>query len=289
MALLSCTDLVQACERNEPGACDRAADPTWGSQTVVSLFPSGDVFPVYVADPQRPTSALLVRFYPRKGIPATAARGTGLAAGGRFGFVRVETGGPSQRSWQFSMDAGLDALFDADYTDTAIGWDGNYGLTLTTASNGPWSLKIAVLHNSAHVGDEYEDRMHRQRINYTREEVAVGVGWRPAPRWRIYGETARSYQLLNTSQAPWRLQQGVEYEARPTLFGGRFAWYGALDLQSMQERKWRIDSTAQGGIVTRSGGHTYRLVIEYSHGRPTVSEFFKTTETSLTTGLRIDL
>jgi len=52
---------------------------------------------------------------------------------------------------------------------------------------------------------------------------------------------------------------------------------------------WRIDRTVQGGIVTRSGGRTYRWVVEYSHGRPTVSEFFRTTETSLTTGLRIDL
>jgi len=231
--LLSCTDLVQACENGAREACDRTADPTLGSQTVVTMFPAGDVFPVYVADPQRPTNALLIRFNSSRGIPATTARRTGLAAGGRFGFVRVESGGESQRSWQFSQDAGLDALFESDRTDSVIGWDGNYGLTFTTASNGPWSLKVAALHNSAHLGDEYEDEMHRQRIDYTREEIAVGVGWRPAVRWRIYGEAAHSYHLSNPLQAPWRLQQGVEYESRPTLFGGRFAWYGGLDLQSM--------------------------------------------------------
>jgi uncharacterized protein DUF1207 len=145
-----------------------------------------------------------------------------------------------------------------------------------------------VLHTSAHVGDEYEDRMHRKRLDYTREEVAIGVGWRPAARLRVYGETAHAYEMLNALQAPWRVQQGLEYETRPGLWGGRFAWFGAADLQSMQERNWRIDSALQAGIVTRSAGHTYRMLVEYYNGRPTVTEFFNTTETSITFGIRIE-
>ena len=265
---------------------DPTRDPTIGTRTIVTLFPAGDVYPVYVADPQRPANAMLFRFNTQNGIPATAMRRTSLSAGGRFGFVRVETA--DRRSWQVSMDAGLDALFDTDHSDDAIGWDGNYGITVTTAS-GPWSLKVGVLHVSAHVGDEYEDRVHRTRIDYTREEVAVGVGWRPSPRVRVYGETAHSYQLLNPQQQPWRVQQGVEYELPSSLWEGRFAWYVAADLQSMQERSWRIDRVVQGGVVTRSSGHTYRLLIEYYNGRPPISEFFSTSEINVTFGLRIEL
>jgi hypothetical protein len=40
--------------------------------------------------------------------------------------------------------------------------------------------------------------------------------------------------------------------------------------------------------VTRSNGHTYRLLVEYLDGRPQVSEFFKDTEASLGVGFRID-
>ena len=287
-ALLTSVDRSYACQNSAEATCDRGADPTFGSRTVVTLFPAGDAFPVYVADPHRPSNAMLSRFYAQKGIQATTTRRTGLAAGGRFGLIRVDTGGPQQRSWQLSLDAGLDGLFDSDNSDDVIGWDGNYGLTLTTASKGPWSLKVGVLHVSAHVGDEYEDRMHRKRIDYTREEVAVGLGWRPASRWRIYAETGRAYQLLNPLQAVWRVQQGFEYESAMRLWAGRFAWYGAADLQAMEERKWRLDPAIQGGIVTKSGGRTYRILIEYYNGRPTVTEFFNTTETSVTIGLRID-
>jgi hypothetical protein len=266
-------------------------DPEWTreSGTEWTLFPAGDVYPVYVADPHRPVNAMLFRFYRHLDIPGTSMRRTGLSGGGRFGMLRIDMAGPAHRSWQVSLDAGLDALFDSEYSDDAIGWDGNYGLTFTTASSGAWSFKVAVLHVSAHIGDEYEERMHRTRIDYTREEVAVGVGWTPSRRWRVYGESGRSYVLKMAEQEPWRVQSGVEYEAPPALFGGRFAWYGALDVASMQERGWRIDRALQGGIVARAGSRAYRLMIELYAGRPTVAEFFKQSETSVTVGIRIDL
>jgi uncharacterized protein DUF1207 len=110
----------------------------------------------------------------------------------------------------------------------------------------------------------------------------------PAPRWRLYGEVGCAVMMLDDQQAPWRVQQGVEYESAPVIFG-RFSWYGSADLQSMQERGWRIDRAVQGGIVTHPGGRSMRLALEYYNGRPTVGEFFKYSETSLTWGLRIDL
>jgi hypothetical protein len=289
IALLVSMDAALACEKGTGNACDQVTDPTFGSGTTVTFFPATDVFPVYVADPQRPTNAMLFNFYARKEIPLTAARRTGLAAGGRFGFLRIVSDGPQQRSFQVSMDAGLDALFDTQYSNEAIGWDGNYGLTFTTASKGPWSFKASLLHVSAHVGDEYEARLHLKRLEYTREEFAFAVGWRPAPRWRVYGEAARAYQLLNATQEPWRVQHGLEYETASGPWRGRFKWYGAADLQAMQERGWSLDTAIQAGVVARSGGRSNRIFLQYYRGRPTISEFFKLTEITVTTGLKIDL
>ena len=271
---------------------DTPRQPTWtlASGAGVSLVPAGDVFPAYVADPHHPTNALLFRFYASKEIPATTTRRTELSGGGRFGMLRVDTAGGAGdrgRSFQVSLDAGLDALFDSAYSDDVVGWDGHYGLTFTTADRGPWAFKLALLHTSAHVGDEYAQRMHHTRIDYTREEVAIGASWRSGPRWRIYGETGIAYMMKIAVQERWRAQTGVEYESRP-VWGDRFAWYGAADVSAMQERDWRVDRTLQGGVVARSHGHTYRMMGEYSKGRPPVAEFFTATESSVTIGLRIE-
>jgi len=280
---------AQPPDREADDGASRPRDPMWtlASGTRVTLFPSGDLFPAYVADPQRPANAMLVRVQQRRGIPDTSVRRTALSAGGRFGFLRIDGRGPNRRSWQVSFEAGIDALFGTTHSDEALGWDGNYGITATTASDGPWSVKLAFLHLSAHLGDEYEERMQRARIDYTREEVAVGIAWRPSSRWRAYAETARAYSMLDAAQAPWRVQHGLEYETG-RFWGGRFAAYGATDCGAMQERRWRIDRAIEGGLVTRLAGRTYRLLMQYHDGRPPVAEFFHVSESALTWGLRID-
>jgi hypothetical protein len=254
-----------------------------------SLFPSGEPFPVYVADPHRPTNAIVPRFYLREDIPDTRTPRMWLSAGGRFGILRIDGRRPGERSWQLGIEAGLDALFDTQNKSDLIGLDGNYGLTMTTASRSSWTFKIAVLHTSAHLGDEYGERTATDRINYTREEVALASAWRFQPQWRLYGEVATGYVLRSDDQKPWRMQWGLEYTSTRRLWGGRFAWYSAADFASWAERDWRVDATIQSGIVARSNGRTYRLLLEYLDGRPPIAEFFKDTEASLALGFRIDM
>ena len=202
--------------------------------------------------------------------------------------LKIGGASPEARAWQVSIEAGLDALFDTQNKSETLGWDGNYGLTVTTASGSPWAFKVAILHVSAHVGDEHADRTGLTRRNYTREELALGTSYRLSPRWRLYGEGAVAYVRRGAGQEAWRLQTGLEYESAPRMWGGRFAWYAAGDFASWEERGWRVDSTIQGGIVTRSNGHAYRLLVELLDGRPQLGEFFKNTETSLAFGFRID-
>ena len=284
--LLSAEDL-----RAQSVPPDSQQEPTWTrpSGSRFELFPAGDVFPVFAADPHRPTNSIQNGFYPDPEIPETRSPRTLLSAGGRFGFLRFESAGSSRRSWQISIEAGLDTVFDSQNKLDAIGWDGNYGLTFTTASASPLALKVAVQHVSAHLGDEYQDRTGVHRLNYTREEVAVGAAWRFSPRWRGYGETGIAYREGNEELEPWRVQVGIEYESKPNVWAGRFATYVAADFSSMEERLWRLDSTLQGGIVTRSNGRTMRLFLELRDGRPTMGEFYKFSETVISIGLKIDL
>ena len=112
---------------------------------------------------------------PRRNEPFPHSPLTRLGAGGRFGLMRIEPAKPDGRVWQVSIEAGFDAIFDSQNRLDVVGWDGNYGLMVTTASSSPIALKIAVPHISAHVGDEYQERTGRPRINYTRDELSVGA------------------------------------------------------------------------------------------------------------------
>ena len=250
-------------------------------------FPSSDIYLPYVADPHRATNALSEAAIIDGGIPFTQGPLSRLSTGGRFGMVRLDPATPGGRAWQLSVDAGFDAIFDSNNRLDVVGWDGNYGLTLTTASSSRLSWKFAVLHVSAHVGDEYQDRTDHDRINYTREEVSAGAAWRLAPSWRAYGETGVAYHVGHESLEPWRVQWGVEYE--PGLVGKRLAhWYVGANFSAMEERAWRVEETVDIGVVFRTNGRTTRFFLEWHAGRPTVNEFFMNDVSSLTIGIRVD-
>jgi hypothetical protein len=271
---------------------DEQKPPVWNvtPTRTIRLFPAGDIYPVYIADPHRPTNAIVQRFYARTRVPDTSSPRTLLAGGGHFGMVRSDSSTPGGRAWQVSIDAGLDVMFDSQFKNDAIGWDGNYGLTFTTTTTASrFGYKVAVLHVSSHLGDEYEERTGLMRVNYTREELALGLGWRFRPRWRTYADVAIAYLMRSDDQERWRWQGGVEYEARATVFGGRMAWYGAADFSAMEERDWRLDTVLQGGLVTWSGGHSYRLFVEWADGRVPLGQFPHYSEASFSFGLKIDL
>lgn len=288
VAVLSCGSTAWA---QAPGESPPLQEPTWtlGSGTSLMLFPDSDIYGVYVADPHRPTIVVQEAFIVGGEIPYTNGPLTRLAAGGRFGVLRIGSSAPGGRQWQVSIEAGLDAVFDSKHKLDAAGWDGNYGLTVTTASDSRLALKFGLLHISAHLGDEYQDRTGVARVNYTREEVSLGAAWRWSPRWRAYGEAGVAYKMGASSLEPWRVQTGVEYDTGPGPCGQRFACYAAFDVNSMQERDWRGDLNGEFGIVARRGSRATRLFLEWHDGRPTVNEFFKDTVSTISLGIKVDL
>jgi hypothetical protein len=290
LGLACCTVSAQTVP---PGGSAGPSDPPpfdVAGDRSIRLFPSGDIYPVYVADPHRPTNAAAFGFYSRTEVDQTASPRPFLAGGGRIGMLRIESSAPDGRFWQVSLEAGLDAMFDNQHRNDAVGWDGNYGFTVTTAAAGSTlGWKAAILHVSSHLGDEYAERTGAVRVDYTREEAALGVAWQFRPRWRAYAELGVAYLMRSEAQQRGRWQGGVEYEAPPAVFGGRLAWYGALDLSAMSERDWRVDHAVQGGLVMRTSGHAYRLYVQWYNGRVPLGQFVQQTEASLAIGMRLDL
>jgi hypothetical protein len=144
--LLVCALAGGAVAEAQPAA-DHQRAPTWtaGSGTTLTLFPSGDLYRVYIADPHRPTNAIIEMIYQDSTIASASSPRVGLAAGGRFGILRIAPAAGSARSWQVSLIGGLDAFFDSQRRLDAVGWDGNYGITVTTSTPGRLALKVAVL------------------------------------------------------------------------------------------------------------------------------------------------
>jgi len=256
---------------------------------VVTYFPDGDIYPAYVANPHRTGNGAMVHFYSRTQIAFSSGTRTSVKAGGHFAVVRWDAPAPGDRSWQISIDAGLDAMFDSQHKLDGIGWDGNYGFFATTASSASrFAFKLGLLHCSAHVGDEYAERTGRTRIAYSREEVAVGARYRLASQWSAYGEVGVAYRQLTEEQGRVRVEGGAEWESIRTFLLGRFVWYAALDLALWEERDWRPDVTLQGGLATKGRGPTWRFGVEYANGRPPLGEFFVDTEARFTLGMWVD-
>jgi hypothetical protein len=73
---------------------DEQRPPTWGSDggRIFQLFPPGDIYPVYVADPHRPTNAIKEGFYARARVPETSSPRTSLAAEAELAWCVSATG-----------------------------------------------------------------------------------------------------------------------------------------------------------------------------------------------------
>ena len=266
-----------------PGAPTPVVGLASGRQ--LQLFPAGQLYPAYIADPHQTGLAIEWQHYTQTDIPATGSSRIGARIGGRLGLVRVSPAGVEDVGWQLSLDVGIDAQFDNKYDQDNIGWDGNYGLLWTGRWHSPWSFRLGLLHTSSHLGDEYLERTGVQRIGYTREEIVAGTRWAPAPRWSLYAEAGWAARVGNANlQERWRTEAGVEFEHPGAFWQGRLGWYAATDLSAMQERNWRLDRSVQVGVVVHSAGRPWRVGISYYDGRPTLGEFFQATERSLTLG-----
>jgi hypothetical protein len=261
--LLSCAGLLLACS----------------AQADFQFFPSSNLYPHYIADPRRPEFGLTILGFPEPEIPDSGDRRVGLKLGGRFGLLRL--GG-----LQVDIEAGFTGQFDFEHSMDNIGWDGTYGLLVSSALGNDVSIQFGTKHISSHVGDEYAERTGRRRIEYTREELIAGAAWSIDERWRTYGEAGWGYKTKEEiGQERGRLQLGLEHEAPGSLGNGRVGWYAALDLQAFAERDWQVDPTLQAGFLVPAGDRRWRVGIAVHDGAVPIGEFYQVDEPYIALGL----
>lgn len=248
------------------------------------------LYPFYLADPYRSVFALQHMTVLNPRIPQAGNRRWGLKLGGVFGLARFHPRDDPELGWQLDFEGSIRGLFDVDHSADNIGWDGVYGLQLAWKRDNSVAWRVALHHNSAHIGDEYAERTGRRRLGYTREELRVGVAVGQDTRWTGYADIGRAYTMRNRAlQKPWRMQTGLQYVHPPGLFGGALGAYGAVDMSAFEENDWDGAVSAQAGIYMPAGQRVWRVGVELYDGRSILSEFFFRKERHLLLGLWLDL
>ncbi len=263
-----------------------------GRQWNLDLLPAGDIYPPYSADLHRPGFGVMNMDIMDSEIPDAGDRRYGFMLGGQYGLLRLQSASEPGAAFQVDVYGAFYGVFDADNSTDNIGWDGLYGLAFYWTNNKGLAAKLAMQHDSSHVGDEYIERTGRKRINYTREEWALGLSYRFMKNWRIYGEGAYGFDLRNTDvQEPWRIQGGMEWEADDLFLSGRGGYYAAVNIGAAEELDWEEDITLQAGIVisARRFYRQFRIGLIYRDGRSLIGEFFQDREEWWGIGLWLDL
>jgi hypothetical protein len=255
------------------------------------LVPGSDLYPGYMADPLRPTLATQYLHVIGSEIPDTGDSRFLHHLGGRFGLLRLFPDARPDAGFQLDIQAAYIGMFDNDNSQDNIGWDGVYGVLLTWARGPEQALKFGMQHDSSHLGDEYVERTGRSRIDYTREEVVLGISRRLVSNLRVYGEGAYGYVLGNPEfQDPWRLQGGFEIEDGDRLWGGRLGWFAAADLTTYEENDWNVNLSIQVGLIVPGKGAApvLRFGGAYYNGRSILGEFSQFDEETVSLGLWVD-
>lgn len=265
-----------------------SAEKTWD----LDLFAPGHVYDPYIAEPGRPGFSMTRISIMDSDIPDTGKRRYNFMLGGQYGLLKIRNSAFPDMAVQIDIYAAFLGQFDIDNSTDNIGWDGYYGVMVGWTDGHGLALKLAMQHDSSHVGDEYAERTGRRRVNYTREDIAFGVSYRFPEYFRVYTEAGYGNDLRNTDlQKPWRMKGGLEFENKDRYLDGRLGYYAALDLTFMEESDWDADITVQAGFVMPVGrfSQTVRIGPIYRNGRSLLGEFFQNKEEWWGLGVWIDL
>jgi hypothetical protein len=250
------------------------------------------IYPEYVADPLRPTITFSVQRILETEIPDAGDSRYLFRFGTRRGFLRFLPDDDSGHTFQLDLYGGFIGVFDIDNSLDNIGWDGVYGALASWTDGKGLAAQLGFKHDSSHVGDEYAERTGRERIDYTRQEYALGLSLSRFEHWRAYFEGGYAFDRgTERLQERKRLQAGLEFERPDCLLGGRAGVYAAADVTSYEELDWQKDWTVQTGLVLSRRGSLpkWRLGLEYRNGRSVIGEFFQRKEKWISLGLSIDL
>ncbi|MDO4627596.1 MAG: DUF1207 domain-containing protein [Planctomycetia bacterium] len=184
--------------------------PTSNEAWTWQVLPGGTLFRAYFASNREG----------RMGIHFINEDTTGLAywdptLGGRINLIRY---GTTSRLYpegvQLDIECGAIARLTLKGDRDLHGTDYRFGVPITFRKNG-WEFKIGYYHISSHMGDEWIVKNYAAtgevyRINYVRDCLMWGIGYRPDANWRFY--VGGDYVFYCDGGAkPWQFEAGAEY------------------------------------------------------------------------------
>jgi len=268
---------TSALAHGEVGTAPRGAEPSLVHGPTVhldakhrlTLLPGSQLYPRYLANPREPMMKALTVHVIHSDTPQTGSFLYEFTVGGNYGLVRLHSEREPERGLQLNAHAGVLNQFDPTESLDGIGWDGYFGLSATLRAFDELAAKLAYQHDSAHLDDEYIEKTGRRRINYTREEVVLGMMVDPSEHARVYTEVGYAFHLGNDELKPWRTESGLELRFHRL--------YAAVDLTFWEELNFRPTTTVQLGLLyERKGtGRRYGVFGQYEHGRSKLGEFYR--------------
>ncbi|MBI4054880.1 MAG: DUF1207 domain-containing protein [Elusimicrobia bacterium] len=156
---------------------------------------------------------------------------------------------------------------------------------------GPFSSRVTLAHESAHLGDNFIARTGRERIAFSREFLQALAAWEFSYVFRAYGGAAT---LLHTipNLPRTELQGGLEFRTPDfKIFLDHDCWlYLAQDFQSKEQNSWNLDSNTQLGmrIGFPSVARDLRIFLNFFRGHSVFGQFFRERESNFGAGLGFD-
>lgn len=159
-----------------------------------------------------------------------------------------------------------------------------------TAALGSWDLTVELYHESSHLGDEYEDRFHVSRLDWTREVGAVWAGYRTG---NLRFSASGSYVLMDALdlERPG-LALGIDWRGGPMgrIFDAPVRPIAGLFSEAAGATQWRVSTSAKLGIAFLSGsGRELGFAVIAHDGLSTQRQFYRRESRYLGMEVRFDL
>lgn len=192
------------------------------------------------------------------------------------------------REWQggsavLAVEAAAFARFRIEYPSRDdLGTDWFISLPVEVRHN-DWSGRIALMHRSSHLGDEFMIASGAERIEFGHEALEVNAVRQLGPT-RLYAGGAwvfrsnTEYELRARGLGRYdraELDLGAEHEWSLGPLGEAFA---GVDLHAAERTDWNASIAVVAGAGLTHGGRAVRLVARFHDGVSRLGEFFLTDE-----------
>jgi len=249
------------------------------------FLPPSQLFKPLIADPRWPHFSLAYRRY----IGDKELENVGAANFGES-IALYRGNGPFDGQWETGLQAAVFSIFDLDSksfdlinSDFFVGVFGSYRV-------GNFSLFSRLLHQSSHLGDQFQLRAGVNNLSY--EGVDLKLSYDFGKMLRVYGGGGALFDQDPKGLKPWSTQVGAEFRSPRSYFAGLVTPIAALDLQNRQEGRWRTDVSLRAGVEFASPqvlDRRLQLLLQYFNGRSPNGQFFGRTIQYVGLGLHLGL